>query len=217
MKKFAETALYSGHRNHNTNYQASEKNNELKDIRPHHRFYTAYGSVDTAVMAMKLGADEFFEKPVDLPLLLQKIEQLEQQAAVDQDVARVEETLEESELPLKIIAGSPGMKEVLSVVRRVAESSFAVLIRGETGTGKELVARLLHLLSARRDSNSASVPLAQATASRVRHRPAIAHSNSPTAGPMMNRCDSITADSAGKISSRIVSYWALRSSKGIGM
>ena len=124
---------------------------------------TAYGNVNTAVTVMKLGAEEFFEKPVDLPILLEKIQQIEQQIAVDDDFTEVGEILDESPLPLKIIAGSPAMREVISLARRVAESSFSVLVQGETGTGKELIARLIHLLSSRRDNpflelNCAAIP-----------------------------------------------------------
>ena len=124
---------------------------------------TAYGDVNTAVTVMKLGADEFLEKPVNLALLLENIQHLEKQMVVDEDVAVVEETVQEGPLPLKIIAESPAMKEVLSLSRRVAESPWSVLIQGETGTGKELVTRLIHLLSPRRDNpfitvNCASIP-----------------------------------------------------------
>lgn len=124
---------------------------------------TAYGNVNTAVRVMKLGAEEFFEKPVDLPILLEKIQQIEQQIAVDDDFTQVDEILDKSPLPLKIIAGSPAMREVISLARRVAESSFSVLVQGETGTGKELIARLIHLLSSRRDNpflelNCAAIP-----------------------------------------------------------
>jgi DNA-binding NtrC family response regulator len=138
---------------------------KMKAVNPTIRaiMITAYGNVNTAVTVMKLGAEEFFEKPVDLPMLLEKIQQIEQKIAVDEDIAKVEEVLEESALPLKIIARSPAMREVISMARRVAESMFPVLIQGETGTGKELIARLIHLLSSRRDNpflelNCAAIP-----------------------------------------------------------
>jgi len=138
---------------------------KMKAINPMIRaiMITAYGNVNTAVTVMKLGAEEFFEKPVDLPILLEKIQQIEQQIAVDDDLTQVDKILDEKPLPLKIIAGSPAMREVISLARRVAESSFSVLIQGETGTGKELIARLIHLLSSRRDNpcldlNCAAIP-----------------------------------------------------------
>lgn len=124
---------------------------------------TAYGDVDTAVTVLKLGAGDFLEKPVDLSLLLEKIQQIEQGIAVDEDVAVVEKALKEGPLPLKMIAESLEMKNVISFIRRVAESPWPVLIFGETGTGKELAAHLIHLLSPRDASlfievNCAAIP-----------------------------------------------------------
>jgi len=137
----------------------------LKALNPMVRaiMITAYGSVNTAVSVMKLGADEFLEKPVDLTRLLEKIRQIERQVAVEEDVAAVEHSLESAELPLKIVAQSPPMQRVLSLAQRVAQSSWSVLIEGETGTGKELLAHLIHLISARRDHvfievNCAAIP-----------------------------------------------------------
>ncbi len=124
---------------------------------------TAYGAVDTAVKVMKLGADEFLEKPVDLTLLLDKIQRVEQSLAVEKDVAEVELALVETPLPLDFIGASPAMREVLSLVRRIADSPWSVLIHGETGTGKELIARLIHQLSPQADApfievNCAAIP-----------------------------------------------------------
>lgn len=124
---------------------------------------TAYGEVGTAVRVMQLGARDFLEKPVDLSLLLQKIQEIESELAVEQDVQEVVEQVSASELPIRMVAKSRAMQEVISMARRVAESPWPVLIRGETGTGKELIARLIHLLSPRRDGpfievNCAAIP-----------------------------------------------------------
>jgi two-component system response regulator AtoC len=108
---------------------------------------TAYGSVDTAVDVMKQGADDFLEKPVDLKRLLTKIEMIQERLTIAEEAADVTETLDQSELPIKIIGDSPAMQDVLSIAGRVAATPWTVLIQGETGTGKELVARLIHLLS----------------------------------------------------------------------
>jgi two-component system response regulator AtoC len=126
---------------------------KMKEINPVIRaiMITAYGTVDTAVNVMKLGADDFLEKPVDLVQLLDKIQMIEQCLIVTEDAAAVTETLDQSELPIKIIGEGPAMREVLSLVRRVAPTPWTVLIRGETGTGKELIARLIHLLSSVND------------------------------------------------------------------
>ncbi|MBU0680580.1 MAG: sigma-54 dependent transcriptional regulator [Proteobacteria bacterium] len=124
---------------------------------------TAYASVDTAVKVMRLGADDFLEKPVDLRLLLDKIEAIAAQLAVEEDAGEIAAFLEEQELPFQVIGESPAMKELLSLVRRMARTPWTVLIRGETGTGKELVGRLLHSLSPRQakpfiELNCAAVP-----------------------------------------------------------
>lgn len=63
----------------------------------------------------------------------------------------VTETLDEKKLPIKMIGDSKTMKEVFSLVRRIAPTDWTVLIQGETGTGKELIARILHLLSPRNE------------------------------------------------------------------
>ncbi len=124
---------------------------------------TAYASVDTAVKVMRLGADDFLEKPVDLRLLLDKIEAIASQLAVEEDAGEITAILEEGDLPLQVIGESPAMKELLSLVCRMARTPWTVLLRGETGTGKELVGRLLHTLSPRQSApfvelNCAAVP-----------------------------------------------------------
>ncbi|MBI9087330.1 MAG: sigma-54-dependent Fis family transcriptional regulator [Desulfobacterales bacterium] len=112
---------------------------------------TAFSSVDTAVAVMKLGADDFLEKPIDLVQLLEKIRTIEQALLVADEAADVTDALDQSDLPVRLIGSSTAMKEVLSLVRRVAPTPWTVLVRGETGTGKELVARLIHLLSVSKD------------------------------------------------------------------
>lgn len=112
---------------------------------------TAYGTVDTAVEVMKLGADDFLEKPVDLVQLLDKIRMIEQRVIVEEEASDVTEALDQSKLPIRIVGEGPATKEVLSLVRRVAPTPWSVLIRGESGTGKELIARLIHLLSPKSD------------------------------------------------------------------
>ena len=137
----------------------------LKEINPTLRavMITAFGDVDTAVRVMQLGADDFMEKPVDLTVLLDKIQQMQEKILVDQDVEQVEAIINTDRLPVRMVAASPAMKELLSLALRAAPTPWTVLIRGETGTGKELIARLIHLLSPRKDKpfvelNCAAVP-----------------------------------------------------------
>lgn len=124
---------------------------------------TAFGSVETAVKVMKLGAIDFIEKPVNLSQLADKIDGIEQQVTVDSDIEALQVELDEQELPFAVIAESDVMRELLSLVRQVAGSPWTTLVHGETGTGKELVAKLVHLLSCRNEGpfvevNCAAVP-----------------------------------------------------------
>ena len=124
---------------------------------------TAFGSVETAVGVMRLGADDFLEKPVDLTQLLEKIRRIEQTVIVAAEAKEVEDALSQARMPLDVIGESPAMKEILSLVQRIAPTPWTALIRGETGTGKELIARLIHLLSDRADQpfievNCAAIP-----------------------------------------------------------
>ncbi len=126
----------------------------LKKINPRLKtiMITAYGAVETAVNVMRSGADDFFEKPVDLNNLLERLRILEQKIMVDFDADEVNAVLDqECELPLKLVGKSAVMRDLLSIIRRAAPTPWTVLISGETGTGKELFARLLHLLSPRRE------------------------------------------------------------------
>ncbi len=138
---------------------------QMKAINPmvHAIMITAYGSVDTAVQVMKLGADDFLEKPVDLKELLEKVEAIAHTVEVEQEVDEVLEEIEDAELPFTFVAKSPAMREIISIARRVAPTPWPVLIYGETGTGKEIMARLIHELSDRAgmpfiEVNCAAIP-----------------------------------------------------------
>jgi len=126
---------------------------QIKAINPMVRaiMITAFGAVDTAVRVMQLGADDFLEKPVDLEELLTKIRTIEDEILIHNDVGKVEEAILLDQLPVRMVGNSKELKEVLSIIARAAPAPWTMLIRGETGTGKELVARLLHLLSPKKD------------------------------------------------------------------
>ncbi len=127
---------------------------QLREINPRLRaiMITAFGAVEMAVKVMRSGADDFFEKPVDLSALRERIQKIEQEIMIEVDADAVNSILEkEQKLPLKLVGSSAAMRDLLSIIRRAAVTPWAVLIQGETGTGKELIARLLHLLSPKKE------------------------------------------------------------------
>ena len=102
---------------------------------------SGFGTVDIAVQAMHLGVDDFLSKPVDPDLLSARVGALlERKPAIDTQAPN----------PGGMVGRSPEIREVLAAIRRVASAEATVLITGETGTGKELVARAVHDLSPRR-------------------------------------------------------------------
>jgi DNA-binding NtrC family response regulator len=110
---------------------------------------TAYGTVESAVEAMKAGAFDYLLKPIDLEhvgIILSKIETNLKLITENRYLKRKLEQVEHFE---GIIGDSRAIKKVLADVSRVAKSDATVLIRGESGTGKELVARAIHLASPR--------------------------------------------------------------------
>ena len=110
---------------------------------------TAYGSIETAVSAIKEGATDYLTKPVDLEELLLRIEKVRERHRLLTENFELREALQERHRIEGIIGESGHMQEVLSLVRRVAPSEATVLIRGESGTGKELIAQAIHYASPR--------------------------------------------------------------------
>ncbi len=112
---------------------------------------TAYGTVESAVEAMKLGAYDYLTKPVDparLPFLVQKA--LERQAMGAENL-QLRERLRVRDEFQSVVGQSPAMRRVYEVVDQVAGTDATVLLQGESGTGKELIARAIHHRSGRRD------------------------------------------------------------------
>src|SRR5690349_4891175 len=124
---------------------------------------TAYGSIDEAVQAMKDGAHDFLQKPVDSNHLLLLVERaLEHMRLRTENVLLREEWARRYGFP-RIIGESEVVKRAVSDTQRVAQTEATVLLLGESGTGKELFARAVHHLSARRDEpfvaiNCAAIP-----------------------------------------------------------
>jgi DNA-binding NtrC family response regulator len=124
---------------------------------------TAFGTIENAVEAMKLGAYDFIQKPVDvdhLSILLKRCR--EHRELRHQNLLLKEEFQKLYRLPA-IVGDSPRIVEVSHAIQRVAPTESTVLLQGESGTGKELFARAIHQLSPRRDRpfvalNCAAIP-----------------------------------------------------------
>ena len=110
---------------------------------------TAYGTVEKAVEAMKLGAYDYLSKPINLEELLILLERIESSILLTRENRQLREELKEKFSFEGLITQSSKMEEVLSLVARVAPSQSTVLIRGESGTGKGLIAKIIHYHSPR--------------------------------------------------------------------
>ena len=109
---------------------------------------TAYGTVDLAVEAMKVGADDFFQKPItDLKAFEIRVAKALKTAALEQEVASLKSQIG-AELE-NFTGKSPAMEHVYRLIRKVAPTDATVLIEGPSGSGKELAAQALHNLSRR--------------------------------------------------------------------
>src|SRR5215813_12026174 len=124
---------------------------------------TAYGSIEEAVEAMKLGAFDFLPKPVDISHLLLLINRaFEQRRLLVENILLKEEFQRAYGIP-KIIGESPSIQAVSQSIQRVAPTDATVLLTGESGTGKEVFSRAVHQLIPRREKafvtvNCAAIP-----------------------------------------------------------
>lgn len=103
---------------------------------------TAYGDIEMAVDAMKNGAHDFLSKPIQLPQLEKSIQRAVEIVAMRRELAHLRETQKKS--ASFVVGQCPEMKSLVSQAHRAAAASVSVLITGETGTGKEVLARYIH-------------------------------------------------------------------------
>jgi len=118
---------------------------------------TAYGSVDTAVEAMKRGAYDFVTKPLNLDKVEILIARALQSRRIEQENRSLRQQIDERYGLENILGESIALREVLDTIRQVAPSSANVLIEGESGTGKELAAHAIHNLSRRNKAKFVTV------------------------------------------------------------
>lgn len=126
---------------------------EVKKINPEISFVviTAYGTVENAVKAMRMGAADYISKPVDLDELDILIERIIERKNLMSENKLLRSQLQDKYKISSVISNSPKMEEVISIAARVAESKATVLITGENGTGKEVLAKSIHFISQRKD------------------------------------------------------------------
>ncbi|MGC8762909.1 MAG: sigma-54-dependent transcriptional regulator [Acidobacteriota bacterium] len=124
---------------------------------------TAFGSVESAVEAMKVGADDYLAKPVDLYELRRRVQALVERRRLKVEVDELKARLDERYGFEKIIGSSPPMRELFEQIRMVAPTRATVLLHGESGTGKEVIANAIHQNSDRKRArflpiNCAAIP-----------------------------------------------------------
>jgi two-component system response regulator HydG len=110
---------------------------------------TGYGTVDTAVTAMKDGAFDYIQKPFKPREILKLVRKAMEKQSLVLENRMLQEQIKEFQKVETIVGRSPAMKQVLEIVAQVAPSSATVLIQGESGTGKEVIAQAIHDLSPR--------------------------------------------------------------------
>ncbi len=114
---------------------------------------TAYGSVEVAVRALKSGANDYFAKPWDNEKLLIEIDRMISKGHLERENIQLKRTLKQRYAFPNIVGKSERMLRLLDQVAQVAASRATILITGETGTGKELIAKAIHAHSARADQS----------------------------------------------------------------
>ena len=114
---------------------------------------TAFGSIDRVVEAMRLGAYDFLTKPIDPTNLKLVMDRALRQRALQDEVLRLRQQLKENYSFNNIISRNPRMHGIFELVRHIAGTKSTVLIEGETGTGKDLIAKAVHYSSEDRQGN----------------------------------------------------------------
>jgi two-component system response regulator HydG len=118
---------------------------------------TGFGSIENAVEAVKLGATDYLTKPFDVARLRQLLRDVRAEAELRRTILALERDVAQRLEFCGMIGRGPAMQDVFDLIRRLAPHASTVLVTGETGTGKELVARALHRLGSRSDRRFVAV------------------------------------------------------------
>ncbi|HMA67513.1 MAG TPA: sigma 54-interacting transcriptional regulator, partial [Desulfosalsimonadaceae bacterium] len=126
---------------------------EMGSLSPHTRVIVITGNAEqeNAVKAVGLGAADFCAKPIDPDILKIILERTYRLYALEEANRRLTEQSDQGGSLCGLLGVSPAMKNVFSLIRKVSETGYPVLITGESGTGKEMVAHAIHQLSSRSD------------------------------------------------------------------
>ena len=118
---------------------------------------SAYGTIDTAVEAMKLGAVDYISKPFKADEILLKLAQFEEKGRLREENLRLRDAVRETFSFQNMVAKSQAMRAIFETIRKIADYKTTVLITGESGTGKELIARAIHYNGIRKDKPMVAV------------------------------------------------------------
>jgi two-component system response regulator AtoC len=118
---------------------------------------SAYGTIDTAVEAMKLGAVDYISKPFRADEILLKLAQFEETGRLREENLRLRDAVQETFSFQNMVAKSHAMRAIFETIRKVADYKTTVLITGESGTGKELIARAIHYNGVRKEKPMVAV------------------------------------------------------------